>query len=51
MLFARKFPQIRHPGESRDPSHRAKIASSFHVEPWVPAFAGMTDVISFEVIP
>ena len=38
------FPIYRHPGESRDPSVRAKIRLIRHVEKWVPAFAGMTIV-------
>ena len=33
----------RHPGESRDPTHRVtSIPSAVPAEPWVPAFAGVT---------
>ena len=35
--------KARHPGESRDPSIRAKTPAALPAEPWVPAFAGMTE--------
>jgi hypothetical protein len=37
----------RRPDESREPSLR--LDPGFHREPWIPAFAGMTNLVEFQL--